>query len=100
MTMLQAAVVSRKTPRDGKLEISAQTAERLGGVGTNIRVSAQGTSAAGMVVSMPCGCKGETRHVSHVFLHSDVLRALPPESSVVLELEQDAQGPSVSVVPA
>ena len=92
MDFLQRATVSRKTPRDGKLEITSETASRLGVPGETLRIQLNDVEAAGSLATMPCGCKGETSHVVHYFLDSDSFRTLIPESELSIELDPDSPG--------
>ena len=95
MTDLETVIVSRKTPRDGKLEISSPTVETLGGEGARVAVRVDGQPGDATVVSMPCHCKGDTKHVVHVFLESEVFQALIPDSSVIMTLDDSAIPPAV-----
>lgn len=99
MIVLETTSVSRKTPRDGKLEIRKDTAQRLRDAGATITVLVGGAEGPGSVVTMPCGCKGGETHIEHVFLQSDGLRALSPESRVELTLDPGATPVRVYVQP-
>ena len=99
MRILETAVVSRKTAKDGKLEITKDTARRLGDPGSTVLVSVGGIEGDGTVVSMPCQCRGETNHAVHTFLESALLRSLPPESSVELHSDSDTAPVRVRVTP-
>ncbi len=80
---LQRSTVSRKTPRDGKLEISIESAmrlERLGG----LEVVVGRVRAAGRVASMPCTCRGPGDEHVHWFLESEPLKTLAPGDSVAV----------------
>ncbi len=89
MHILETAVVSRKTAKDGKLEITRETARRLGDPGAKVLVDVEGIEGDGTVVSMPCQCRGETNHTAHVFLESVVLRSLPAQCAVELFSDSD-----------
>lgn len=97
MNELETVVVSRKTPRDGKLEISSSTAAAIGGEGAEVAIRMDSQRARASVVTMPCGCKGETKHLVHTFLASELFRNLTPDSSVVLSLDAAANPPEVLV---
>ena len=97
MIVLETATVSRKTPRDGKLEIRKDTAQRLRDAGTRVMVLVGDVEGPGAIVTMPCGCKGAETHTEHVFLQADGLRALSPELSVELTLDPGATPPRVHV---
>lgn len=79
--------VSRKTPRDGKLEISSTAAERLGTVGSALCAEWRGERAPAAVVSMSCSCGGADEKHEHFFLESPVLRTLPVGEEVDLALD-------------
>lgn len=99
MISLETTAVSRKTPRDGKLEIRHETAVRLRDAGAAVTVQVGDSEGPGAVVSMPCGCRGKTTHVEHVFLQAEGLRALAPELVVELTLDPDAIPARVYVRP-
>jgi hypothetical protein len=73
-----SCVVSRKTPRDGKLEIPAGAMAELRPASA---VVLRGESAPVRLVTMPCTCRGPEAH-EHYFLESDVLKSLPIDARV------------------
>lgn len=88
--LLEQTQVSRKTPLDGKVEISADTAARLATLGKPLAVVARGETAGARVETLTCTCakrSGEP-HVHH-FVESPILKALAAGSEVRLELEPD-----------
>lgn len=100
MIVLETTSVSRKTARDGKLQIRLDTAQRLRDAGATLTVMVGDSEGPGVVVTMPCGCKGDVTHTEHVFLQSEGLRALPAEMSVELALDPDTSPARVSVRPS
>ena len=98
MHILETAVVSRKTAKDGKLEITRETARRLGDSGSTVLVNVEGIEGDGTVVSMPCQCRGEMNHTVHVFLESALLRSLPAQSAVKLFSDSDTDPIRVQVL--
>jgi hypothetical protein len=82
--------VSRKTPLDGKLEVSDAAATRLTSLGETFVVRLGGVAAAGTVESMACHCAraAGAGHVHH-FLVSDVTRSLEPGREVAVVLADD-----------
>jgi hypothetical protein len=90
-TLIAQQSVSRKTPLDGRLEISPTAAERLAAIGAELRVRSAGNEASARLHALPCTC-GEGAEGSHLhhFLESPVLRDLVPGSEVRLELDQAA----------
>lgn len=99
MIILETTSVSRKTPRDGRLEIRRETAERIRDAGAAMTVQVGDAEGPGAVVTMPCGCKGATTHVEHVFLQAEGLRVLSPELSVELSLDPEPSPARVYVRP-
>ena len=96
--LLERRTVSRKTPGDGKLEVSPLTADVVASLGDRLTVELSGTDAPGTIIDMTCTCaKGSGQH-HHLFLHSDLLRALQPGTEVDLRLDRAAA--RVSVTPA
>jgi hypothetical protein len=100
MVFLERTSVSRKTPRDGKLEISRESADRLRSAGAALTVRVGDTEGPGAVMTMPCGCKGAATHVEHVFLQAEELRALAPELSVELSVDPGVSPARVYVRPS
>ena len=88
---LECRPVSRKTPLDGRLDISAQSAARLGGLGSPFPVVALGREGAGRLQALTCTCAkgGDGGHVHH-FVVSPLLRELDAGSEVVLQLDEGA----------
>jgi hypothetical protein len=91
---LQTAVVGRKTPGDGKLEIAIGTAGTLRALGSELRlrVVIPGTpprSGDAIVTSMPCTCAkaGAAGRHEHHFLESPLLRMLAAGTPLSLVLE-------------
>ena len=90
--LLELRTVSRKTPGDGRLEISGESARRLAPFGEPLTVRVGDEAevvGAGHVTSMRCTCEkggGEAGGHEHHFLASDLFRALVPGETVVIEL--------------
>lgn len=88
MILLETTTVSRKTPGDGKLEITSQAAERLRSAGAALTVTVGDTESAGAVVTMPCTCaKAAGAAHEHQFLQSEPLRSLAPALTVEIVLD-------------
>ena len=95
--LLERRTVSRKTPGDGKLEVTHATADAVAGQGRRLSVEWAGSEAPATVVSMSCTCaKGVGQH-DHVFLQSDLFRSLVSGSEVDLHLEGESR---IRVTPA
>lgn len=85
---VETRTVSRKTPGDGKLEITKAAARALESLGTTFAVRVHAETGAASLGTMPCTCRGdETPHV-HYFIESDLFRALVPGSSVELMVDE------------
>lgn len=93
--LLERRQVSRKTPQDGRLEISARTSELLGGVSSDLRIELGTVIGRGTVTSMTCQCPaageaaGDTHR--HYFVDSPLFQSLLPESEVALELDRERE---------
>lgn len=87
--LLERRSVSRKTPRDGRLEISRASAERLATIGEDFALASGGVAGRGRLYAMTCSCaRGtETGHVHH-FVESPLLMALTPDTEVLVELDE------------
>ncbi len=91
--------VSRKTPLDGKLEISAGTAASLRTIGESFLLRTANGEGRARLHEMSCTCtKGaSTGQHRHHFIESELLRALEPNSEVRVEID-DARG-GISIDP-
>lgn len=99
--LIEQRTVSRKTPLDGMLEISAAAARHLLTLGASFPLRTMGGEANARLNQMSCTCaKAGTpgRHL-HYFVESDVLRALAPGTEVRVQLDDDRPG-SLSIEPA
>ena len=86
--LIEQRIVSRKTPLDGKLEISFDSATRLGSLGQSFPIRAAGELGVARVEAMTCTCeKGHGGQHQHHFVESAVLRALVPGSEVSVEID-------------
>ena len=86
--LLERRTVSRKTPLDGKLEISPATAGRLAALGADFALASGGATGRGRLQSMTCSCaKGSGSGHVHHFVESPLLTRLAPEAIVLLELD-------------
>ena len=95
--------VSRKTPSDGKLEISPVAASVVAAFGHDFEIETGDGPARARLVGMPCTCRKANASGAHVhyFLESETLRSLTPESVVRIEIEEGEQrvrvGPLVTI---
>ncbi|HSU92963.1 MAG TPA: hypothetical protein VLI43_04605 [Gemmatimonadaceae bacterium] len=97
--VIEQPTVSRKTPLDGRLEISESTAAQLAAFGDSFAVRTAHGSGEARLHAMSCTCAKSERTGQHVhhFVESDVLRALEPGSRVRIELD-DARPGSLAIL--
>ncbi len=88
--LLERRTVSRKTPGDGRLEITKRAAAQLGSLGEALHLEVGGERAAATLGTMTCTCRGAEKPHEHYFLESPALKRLAPGSEVDLELEASA----------
>jgi hypothetical protein len=72
--VLERRTVSRKTARDGKHEISADTAARLRTLASPFDVVVDGVADRATLVPMPCTCRPEAHE--HWFIEASALHSL------------------------
>jgi hypothetical protein len=89
--LIEKVSVSTKTARDGKVEISPASRDRLAALGAEFRVLAPTGAGTARLTSMTCTCakRAGERHVHH-FLESDLFRDLIAGAAVQLKLDEDA----------
>ena len=96
--LLDERTVSRKTPLDGRLEVSAAAADRLAALGDEFAVVSAGREGRGRLRSLACTCaQGAGGGHAHHFVESPLLAQLIPGAAVRVEL--DERGPTVRVEP-
>ena len=89
--LLERREVGRKTPRDGRLELTAASAERLRALGPDFPVVALGREGSGRLESMDCTCGrggGEGPTHTHHFAASPLFTELTAGAPVRLELDE------------
>jgi hypothetical protein len=98
---IEQRTVSRKTPLDGKLEISAAAAAQLQVLGSFFALRTDGHNARARLVELTCTCSkgGSAGQHLHHFVESDALRSLDPGTEVRVEVD-DAHPGSLSIAPA
>jgi hypothetical protein len=94
--LIEECVVSAKTPRDGKLEVSPDAAHRLRALGTAFVVRVADRWADGRLSRLECTCarRSEGTHVHH-FVESPVLMGLMAGARV--EIEMDAASGEITI---
>jgi hypothetical protein len=88
---IERRTVSRKTPGDGKLEITKIAANRLASLGERFPVVVDDRDGDARLATMPCTCRGDDVPHVHYFIESDLLRALPVGGAVDLLLDDAGQ---------
>ena len=90
--LIEERAVGRKTPLDGRLELSASAAARVGALGEHFTVLAADGEDLGRIETLECTCgkqpgaKPGDRHVHH-FVASPLLRGLVAGDAVRIELD-------------
>jgi len=86
--MIDQCVVSTKTPRDGKLEVSQDAAEYLRALGETFVVRVEDRSADGCLRRLECTCgrRSGGTHVHH-FVESPLLMVLVAGATVDVVLD-------------
>jgi hypothetical protein len=86
-SLLERRTVSRKTPGDGRLEITSRAAARLRELGPDLRLDVGGERTSVTLGTMTCTCRGAEKPHEHYFLESQTLKQLTPGTEVDLELD-------------
>lgn len=87
---LERRMVSRKTPGDGRLEITKIVAQRLEHLGPTFVVDVDGETVRGALGTFACTCRGESNPHVHYFLESEHLKRLQPGNEVDIELDESS----------
>jgi hypothetical protein len=83
---LDRRTVSRKTPLDGKLEISGAAASRLAEFGPSVPVEWNACLAPATLSTLTCSCGKRDGPHDHHFLESSIFTTLPAGADVDLFL--------------
>ena len=86
---LERRNVSRKTPRDGMLEITKPVAGKLMKAGREFDLTTPAGDGRAVLTSMPCTCRGAENPHEHWFLRSDLFHSLIPGTEVDIALDQN-----------
>ncbi len=98
--LLERRTVSRKTPGDGRLEITKRAAGRLRELGAGLEVDVGGERYAAALGTMTCTCRGADKPHEHYFLESSALKRLTPGAEVDLEMDPEVSVVRVRATPA
>jgi hypothetical protein len=95
---LERRTVSRKTPGDGRLEITETAAVRIERLGNTFGIDVGEETVPGTLGTFACTCRGPAKPHVHHFLEAERLKAFEPGS--VLDLQLDEAAKRVIVRPA
>ena len=87
MLLLQT-IVSRKTPLDGRLEITKRAAQRFDDLDGAFDVELAGDRARGTIGTMECTCRGVDNPHVHYFIESPAFKQLAAGDEVDIDLDQ------------
>jgi hypothetical protein len=87
---IERRTVSRKTPGDGKLEITKVAATRLASLGERFALEVDSRHGRAALGTRPCTCRGDDAPHVHYFIESELLRALPVGGEVDLLVDDAA----------
>jgi|SRR5687767_12596126 len=100
---VERLTVSRKTPGDGKLEISSAAAEHLRSAPAALEVEIGTLRAPATVDMFTCTCQKVGHAHEHHFVASEVLKALQPATLVDLQVitigDNEGERTRVTVIP-
>jgi hypothetical protein len=85
--LLERRTVSRKTPLDGRLEITKRAAERFGDLAGPFDVELAGERARGTIGTMDCTCRGVDNPHVHYFIESPAFKQLAAGDEVDIDLD-------------
>ena|SRR5258708_39312358 len=88
--LLERMTVSRKTPGDGRLEVTKRAAAKLEKLGASFNLEMAGHRSQARLATMTCTCRGEDKPHVHYFIESASLKQLAPGSHVDLELDAES----------
>jgi len=95
---IEQRTISRKTPADGKIEITKVAASRLESLGRAFTVRVGDADGQARMGEMPCTCRGKDVPHVHYFVESELFRSLVPGSTIALLIDDAV--PRLLVVPA
>jgi hypothetical protein len=95
---IERRTISRKTPGDGKVEITKVAAGRLESLGRTFTARVDEAEDQATLGEMPCTCRGKDAPHVHYFVESELFRSLVPGSTVELLVDDAAH--RLLVVPA
>src|SRR4051794_33327074 len=88
---LERRTVSRKTAKDGRLEITKRAAEKFSALNGSFKVDLSGTQSSASLGTMECTCRGEDNPHVHYFIQSPALQALAAGDEVDVDLDVESR---------
>jgi hypothetical protein len=85
---LERRTVSRKTPGDGRLEITRAAARRVERLGERFAIDVGGEQVPGALGTFACTCRGADNPHVHYFLECERLKSLAPGMAIDLEVDE------------
>jgi hypothetical protein len=85
--LLERRTVSRKTPLDGRLEITKRAAQRFDDLDGAFDVDLAGQRTRGTIGTMDCTCRGVDNPHVHYFIESPAFKQLAAGDEVDLDLD-------------
>ena len=89
--LLERRTVSRKTPLDGRLEITKRAAQRFDDLDGAFDVELDGDRVRGTIGTMECTCRGVDNPHVHYFIESPVLKQLAAGEEIDLDLDPNTR---------
>ncbi|MFN8572895.1 MAG: hypothetical protein U0132_12680 [Gemmatimonadaceae bacterium] len=86
--LLEVRSASRKTPADGRFEISGGTARRLAALDAPVEIFLDDLSGTGRLEELSCTCQKAGAPHAHHFLVCDLFRTMIPERTYAVELTE------------
>jgi hypothetical protein len=84
---LERRTVSRKTSKDGRLEITKRAAEEFSALTDSFDVDLSGARSPASLGTMECTCRGADNPHVHYFIQSPALQRLAAGDEVDLDLD-------------
>jgi hypothetical protein len=85
--LLERRTVSRKTPLDGRLEITKLAAQRFGDLAGTFDVELAGERVRAAIGTMDCTCRGVDNPHVHYFIESPAFKQLVAGDEVDIDLD-------------
>ena len=93
--LLERRTISRKTPVDGRLEITKHAAATCEALGASFQVELGDVRDRAHLGTMTCTCRGVDQPHVHYFIQSEAFKSLVP--GVEIDLDLDAARKTIRV---